>query len=222
MPATPAMPADPAIPAPPAFPAEPAIPATPSVPPGFRSAWSVIVPGGPASPAGWFGFSFRCNDCGWSRPGGDENPVWESGDSPPELSMIARGGPADRAGLRVGDRMTHIDGLSITTRAGARRLGAVKPGQTVRVTVIRDGKSLTRPLTLGTRPESRVTVAPRSPRAPTTSPPRVRSELRYTGKLEDVSVEVWSAAGSTVERIGDTMVITVGTSVIRLKVDPKK
>lgn len=137
--------------------------------------------------------------------------------------MISRGGPADRAGLRAGDKLTHIDGLSITSREGARRLGAVKPGQRVRVTVIRDGKSLTRPLTLGTRPEARATLTPRAARAPgPPAPPRVRSELRYTGKIDDVSVEVWSHSGSNVERIGNTMVITVGTSVIRLKIDPKK
>jgi membrane-associated protease RseP (regulator of RpoE activity) len=143
--------------------------------------------------------------------------------------MISRGGPADRAGLRVGDRMTHLDGVSIASREGARKLGAVRPGQRVRVTVLRDGKSITRDLTLGTRPEVRAAIAATTPRAPTARAapgapvaPRFRRELRYTGKLEDVTVEVWSPAGTTVERVGDTMVITVGTSIVRLKVDPKK
>jgi hypothetical protein len=50
----------------------------------------------------------------------------------------------------------------------------------------------------------------------------MRRELRYSGQLENVTVEVWSPGGPTVEKIGDTMVITTGASVVRIKVDPKK
>ncbi len=196
--------------------------------PGVAGTWSFVVPDSPASPEGWFGFSFRCTNCGWARSRGSSSPVWES-DSNPELSMIAARGPAARAGLRVGDELTHIDGLPISRPDGARRLGAVEPGDKVKLTVRRDGKSLTRELTLGRRPEapgapvvaaSRVRPTARAARAAIAA--GRRSELRYTGKIEDVSVEVWSTAGSTVERIGDTMVITVGGTVIRLKADPKK
>lgn len=202
---------------PPSVPAEPAI------------AWGSEVPFSPASPSGWFGFSFRCSGCGWSSSGGDESPVWESGDEAPSITLIASRGPAARAGLRIGDRLTHIDGHAITSVEGARRLGAVKPGQKVRLTVTRDQKSITRELTLGTRPEVRAAAAvvasrpPRPARTPATpaTPAAPRRELRYTGKLEGVSVEVWSSAGSNVERTGDTMVITVGGTVIRLKADPK-
>ncbi|HEX5577232.1 MAG TPA: PDZ domain-containing protein [Gemmatimonadaceae bacterium] len=203
---------------PPVAPTEPAI------------AWGSEVPYSPASPSGWFGFSFRCSGCGWSLSGRDESPVWESGDEPPEITLIASRGPAARAGLMIGDRLTHIDGHAITTTEGARRLGAVKPGQKVRLTVTRDRRSLTRELTLGTRPEVKAAAAviaarpPRPARSPATpvAPAVPRRELRYTGKLEGVSVEVWSSAGSSVERVGDTMVITVGGTVIRLKADPKK
>ncbi len=207
-------------------------PATPAPParPGVAGSWSFVVPDSPASPEGWFGFSFRCTNCGWSRARGSNSPVWDLGDSNPELSMIAARGPAARAGLRVGDELTHIDGLPITRPDGARRLGAVKPGDKVQLTVRRDGKSLTSTLTLGRRPEARTAavVAPARGGAQAASAARAaiaatqRSELRYTGKIEDVSVEVWSTAGSTVERVGDTMVITVGGTVIRLKADPKK
>lgn len=214
-----------------ATPAPRAPQAEPPVPPAEPAiAWGSEVPFGPASPSGWFGFSFRCSGCGWSRTDRDESPVWESGDEAPEITLIASRGPAARAGLRIGDRLTHIDGHAITSREGARRLGAVEPGQRVRLTVTRDGRSLTRELTLGTRPEVRAAAAviaarpPRPARSPTTpvAPAVPRRELRYTGKLEGVSVEVWSSAGSSVERLGDTMVITVGGTVVRLKADPKK
>ena len=208
-----------------------AMQATPPIPPTEPAIpWASEVPYSPASPSGWFGFSFRCSGCGWSLSVADESPVWESGDEAPEITLIASRGPAARAGLRVGDRLTHIDGHPITSTEGARRLGAVKPGQKVRLTVTRDRRSLTRELTLGTRPEVRAAAAvvaarpSRPPRAPAAAvaPAPPRRELRYTGKIEGVSVEVWSSAGSSVERVGDTMVITVGGTVIRLKADPKK
>jgi predicted metalloprotease with PDZ domain len=130
--------------------------------------------------------------------------------------MVAQDGPAGRAGFLTGDRITHMDGISILTPAGARRFGAVRPGQTVKLTVLRDGRLLTRELTLTRRPEIRAATAvgSRAPRANV-----ARRELRYTGQLENVSVEVWSAGGPTIERVGDTMLITIGTSVVRLKVN---
>jgi predicted metalloprotease with PDZ domain len=129
--------------------------------------------------------------------------------------MVAKEGPAGRAGLLAGDRVTEIDGVSILSPRGARKFGAVRPGQSVRLTVLRDGKSLTRQLTLATRPEVRAAIAAA---APTPRAAAARRELRYAGQLDNVSVEVWSAGGPTVEKSGDTMVITVGTSVVRLKV----
>jgi serine protease Do len=134
--------------------------------------------------------------------------------------MVAGGSPAARAGLQAGDVITHIDGVSILTPAGARRFGSVVPGQRVRLTVRRNRQTLTRTMTLGGRPEVRAAAAVRasSPR-----PARAveRRPLRYTGKFDDVSVEVWSVGGPTVERIGDTMVISVGGTVVKLKVDPR-
>ena len=94
------------------------------------------------------------------------------------------------------------------------------PGQRVRLTVKRGSATFVRELTLATRPELRAAIAAAAPRAP--APPSMRRELRYTGQLDNVSVEVWSAGGPTVERNGDTIVITVGASVVRIKVDPKK
>jgi hypothetical protein len=44
-----------------------------------------------------------------------------------------------------------------------------------------------------------------------------RTSLRYTGRLRNVDVEVWSPAGATVKRDGDTMTINVGGSTILLK-----
>lgn len=225
-PATPAEPSVPGIASTPSATMGTLAPAMPPTPAARASAaaggfgYAFTVPAGPPSPQAWFGFSIRCNGCGWAssgRPG--DSPVWESEEAP-ELSMIASNSPASRAGLRRGDRITHIDGVSILSNSGRRKFGGVKPGQRIRLTVDRDGNTLVRELTLGERPEVRAAIAATRPRAAT--PPSMRRELRYSGRLEDVTVEVFSAGGPTVERNGDTMIITVGTSVVRLKVDSKK
>jgi hypothetical protein len=136
--------------------------------------------------------------------------------------MVAGGSPAARAGLLPGDVITRIDGISILTSAGARRFGGVVPGQKVKLTVRRGARSITREMTLLARPEARAVAAARPARAATPpTPPIARRPLRYTGKFEGVSVEVWSAGGPTVERIGDTMVISVGGTVVKLKLDGK-
>jgi hypothetical protein len=193
-PRTPRVPTPPAAMLPPRAPGAPSTPrpATPPIPPG--------VPDSPASPRGWFGFSIRCNDCGWSRNGNEPYPRWES-TTAPEISLIAPGSPADRAGFKTGDYITHVDGFSILQPEGSRRFGMLKPGQRVRLTVSRNGQSITRDLTLAQRPGfgSR------------------RNTLRYTGRVSNVDVEVWSPQAATVQREGDTITISVGASTIRVK-----
>jgi len=185
---------------PPAIALPPRAPGAPSTPRPAPMATPPRVPDSPASPRGWFGFSIRCNECGWSRNGNEPYPRWES-TTAPEISLIAPGSPADRAGFKTGDRITHVDGLSILEPEGSRRFGMLKPGQHVRLTVSRDGQSITRDLTLGERPGfgSR------------------RNTLRYTGRVSNVDVEVWSPQAATVQRDGDTITISVGASTIRVK-----
>jgi membrane-associated protease RseP (regulator of RpoE activity) len=141
------------------------------------------------------------------------------------VSRVDSESPAGRAGIRTGDRITHVDGLSITSSEGARRFGSAEPGQKVRLTIKRGTRTLERDIVVGTRPEARAAIAAAAPRPRPPRPaltPTMRRPLRYTGQMDNVSVEVWSPGGPTVDRVGDTMVITVGTSVIRIKVDPKK
>jgi hypothetical protein len=193
----PVWPEFPAAPRSPRSAPSPWIPPAPSIPAG---AGFPDVPPSPASPDGWFGFSLRCSECGWERVGTESTPRWESSIAP-EIGIVAPGSPADRAGLKTGDRITHINGVSILAPEGSRRFGAVRPGQRIRLTVLRNGTPITRELMLEERPR----------------PSYDRRSLRYTGRLSGVAVEVWSAAGATVQREGDTMVINVGGSTVRLK-----
>jgi 2-alkenal reductase len=67
---------------------------------------------------------------------------------------IVRGGPADQAGLQEGDVITAIDGVRIDARNPLDEVLAThEPGDTVTLEVVREGRTMTISLTLGTRPE---------------------------------------------------------------------
>ncbi len=85
------------------------------------------------------------------------------------VAEVTQGGPADDAGLRgsetqaqqdgsqqiVGaDIITHIDGNPVTTFEGmvAYLIETKSPGDTARLTVLRDGDSVEVTITLGARP----------------------------------------------------------------------
>jgi type II secretory pathway component PulC len=68
------------------------------------------------------------------------------------------GSPAARAGLRRGDLITEIDGLSILTPAGGRRFGTIRPGQRVKWTVVRDGATRNVIASAADRPDRRERV----------------------------------------------------------------
>jgi serine protease Do len=69
------------------------------------------------------------------------------------VAGVERGSPAARAGLRQGDQVTAINGERVeTSRALVRTIAAVPPGQTVRLTVLREGRPSEIPVQVGRRP----------------------------------------------------------------------
>ncbi len=65
-------------------------------------------------------------------------------------SAIIKDGPADQAGLQDKDVITKINGVEIGKRGSVSSLiGEYKPGDTVQITFLRDGKEQTLKLTLG-------------------------------------------------------------------------
>jgi serine protease Do len=69
------------------------------------------------------------------------------------IAGVERNSPAGRAGLRQGDVVVAINGDRIeTSRALVRTVAAVPPGQTLRLTVIRDGREREMPVQVGRRP----------------------------------------------------------------------
>jgi membrane-associated protease RseP (regulator of RpoE activity) len=152
-------------------------------------------------PEGWLGFGLACSQCGWAREGGDSAPYWESAGEP-ILYAVQPGSPAARAGLREGDVLTHVAGRPVTSAAGGRALGAVRPDERLPLRIRRGGRTLDVTLVGGRRPAAAV-------------PPAVR----YAGQVGGVRVELSGASPSDVrvdEATGE-MSITVNGATVRLR-----
>lgn len=188
-------------------PAEPphrtGVAAVPPVPP--------LAPSAPLPPRPLLGIGFTCTECGTRADSASGKEVWFFS-RPPEVTSVDAGGAADRAGIQIGDRVVAVGGAGITTDAGGRAFGAIRPGVAVRLTVAkRNGREQTVTLV----PEARETraptppvpgpepaaapvpaqtpkvVTPAAPAAPSGHPePPVGLPLRYSGTLAGVEVEV--------------------------------
>lgn len=65
------------------------------------------------------------------------------------IAQVQSGTPGDKAGLKAGDVVTAIDGETIKdSREMSREIARKKPGTTVKLSVLRDGKTITVPVTL--------------------------------------------------------------------------
>lgn len=69
------------------------------------------------------------------------------------IENVTEDGPAARAGVRVGDLLVGVNGEAVAnSQEATRRVGAAKPGDTIRLEVIRDGRRQTLNVRSGTRP----------------------------------------------------------------------
>ena len=76
------------------------------------------------------------------------------------VSDVSANSPAERAGLKAGDIVTKVDGQAIAdSRALQLMIGEMKPGQTVHLSVMRDGAERDYPVTLGESPADKGTSA---------------------------------------------------------------
>ena len=68
------------------------------------------------------------------------------------LRQVVADGPAGQAGLKAGDILVALSGRPVGRTDLGRRLTEIGAGETIDVTIIREGRRLTLPLTLGERP----------------------------------------------------------------------
>jgi hypothetical protein len=84
---------------------------------------------------------FRCvgGACAVNMRSGD--PYAHSFSTEPRISKIDPSGPGSNV-LRSEDVLVSVDGRLITTAEGGRRLGSIRPGQAVELTLRRDGREI--------------------------------------------------------------------------------
>lgn len=76
-------------------------------------------------------------------------------------SAVQSGGPADKAGVKDGDIIIKIGNFTVGKNGGVSSLiAAYRPGETVQITILRDGKELVKEVTLAAyQPEERAVTS---------------------------------------------------------------
>src|SRR2546425_6572038 len=76
------------------------------------------------------------------------------------IADVVKGGPADKASIKPGDVVVSLNGKPVTdANQLTRDVGAIPPGQTVKLEIVRDGKPRQVEVKLGERPDERETTA---------------------------------------------------------------
>ena len=94
---------------------------------------------------GWLGVGLSCQACGAALG------VQMTAGFPtyPEIAQVTPDSPAAKAGIKVGDVLLAINGVSLKTEAGATAFREVKPNQRVTIMLIRNVEVLTLTMTAG-------------------------------------------------------------------------
>ena len=138
-----------------------------------------------------------------------ENPVWYGG--LPSVAAVEPGSPAAAAGIMTGDQIIEVYGRLIVEADARKRFGAVKPGDKLRLTVLRHGTM--EPVT--------ITARTRSDRIGVASAASTRQTSRYSGVSGTSNVDVWSSVPVTVD-VGSNGELIVRTETATIRVRPGK
>jgi serine protease Do len=147
------------------------------------------------------------------------------------VAEVTPGAPADRAGLRGGDIVVSVNGQAVDNASQfTRRVAATTPGQSLTLSVLRDGASRAMTLTTALRPgEAQINGerGPSSPSAPTTRPGALglsvrpldeaaRQRLNLPATLRGALIEGVTASSDAASkglRVGDVVVRAQGREV---------
>jgi hypothetical protein len=205
-PGAPMAPGAPGVPQPPTPPTPPSVraPRAPGAPLPPMAPMAPLPPLPPSPPdilpEGWFGFGISCDRCGIRKHDDDVRMFFGEA---PTVESVEPGSPAARAGIRRGDRLTHVDGLALTTPAGAQRFQAILPGQAVTWTYRRGSGTYTARALAARRPDFQA-GAPRPPAATAAA----AQQLRFSGAVAGSDVEVRGAPVTIIrdERTGELVI----------------
>lgn len=103
-----------------------------------------------AAPGGWVGITV---DFTLRSIGGQEETLVV-------ITEVAKGGPAEEAGIRVGDTITHLNGRQVSQRVFSSFRDNLKPGDPVRIMVNRRGMPLEFLVEANEAPPSTMVVGP--------------------------------------------------------------
>jgi len=114
------------------------------------------------------------------------------------INSVFEGDPADRAGLKVGDIILKIGGAQINSpNSMIRVIGAITPGQTINLDIIREGKLKLVPVKLESRKERTTAVLP--PISPLVAPMSPSSGLGFA--VEDSKKGAQFPGGALVAQV---------------------
>ena len=128
------------------------------------------------------------------------------------VADLVKGGPAERAGVKTGDVIVEFDRRPIKDSADLpQQVARVAPGSAVQVKVIRDGKEITLPVTVGEMKEAEVAATAQEGELGLTVQPLTPQlaesfGLERTDGLVISSVQPGSAAEEAGLRSGDVVV----------------
>jgi len=173
-------------------------------------------------PKAWLGMAMECSGCCMKRTGAHTPAEWHFG-SFPEVYAVHENSPAEQAGFKTGDLITHINGIPIDQHEGGLLFSGIKPGEEVTWTVTRDGKELY------------LIMYAEAPPIPARSDkthdwllkPAIQQEIeitRFSGSLGDTEIEVKGSDPIEVFKYDaeGKIIIHAGNTKIKLHLSTKK
>ena len=95
-----------------------------------------------STPRGRLGIGLGCSECGTRTDEDTGKDIWFFS-GPIEVTQVNSGGPAEDAGIQMGDLIISIEGHDITTEAGGLAFSTLTPGEAVGMTVVkRNGREV--------------------------------------------------------------------------------
>jgi serine protease Do len=133
------------------------------------------------------------------------------------ISDVTAASPALKGGMKTGDTILSLDGTEIDdARDLSKKVARVKPGQTVDVVIIRDGKQETLKIEIGKMPGQQAMAAPAVEAPAKTDLAQLGLRLESAGDgagVKVVDVDPEGAAAQRGIRPGDTILEVAGIDV---------